>query len=62
VAWPMGPGWEDYVEAEMADAKVQANNKDVREKGITEVVRQGVWSIPWRKTIKELQGGYANNN
>lgn len=58
----MGPGWEDYVEAEMADAEVQANNEDVREKGITEVVRWGVGSIPWRKTIEELQGEYANNN
>jgi len=69
VARPMGPGWEDYVEAEMADAEVQANNEDVREKGIAivlarngEVVRRGVGSIPWRKTIEELQGALANNN
>jgi len=68
VARPMGPGWEDYVEAEMADAEVQANNEDVREKGIAivlarngEVVRRGVGSIPWRKTIEELQGALANN-
>ena len=55
MARPMGPGWEDYVEAEMADAEVQANNEDVGEKGITEVVRWGVGIIPWRKSTEELR-------
>ena len=60
VARPTGEGWDEYVEAELADAVAQ-NGEKVRDEGIAivvasngKVIRRGVGKVPWRQMVEQL--------
>jgi hypothetical protein len=60
VARPTGPGWDDYINAEMKDA-VEQNGEKAREEGIAivvasngKVIRRGVGKVPWRQMVEQL--------
>ena len=60
VARAAGEGWEEYIEAEMADA-VEQNGEKAREEGIAivvsnlgKVIRRGVGTVPWRQMLQQL--------
>jgi len=60
VSRPTGEGWDEYVEAELADAVAQ-NGEKVREEGIAivvasngKVIRRGVGKVPWRQMVEQL--------
>jgi len=61
VAEPVGPGWEEFIEAEMQTAIKQAGEK-VRDDGIAlvvandgKVLRRGVGRVPWKQMVDELE-------
>ena len=61
VAEPVGPGWKEFIAAEMDTAVDQAGEK-VREEGIAlvvandgKVLRRGVGKVPWRQMVDELE-------
>lgn len=61
VAEPVGEGWEEFVEAEMATAAEQAG-ESVRDDGVAlviandgRVLRRGVGKVPWRQMVDELE-------
>ena len=60
IARPAGEGWEEYVEAELADAMKQ-NGEKIKEEGIAivvssngKVIRRGVGKVPWRQMVEQL--------
>jgi len=61
VARPTGEGWEEYAEAELADA-VKQNGEKAKEEGIAivvssngKVIRRGVGKVPWRQMVEQLE-------
>lgn len=64
----VGDGWEDYINAEMADA-IKQNGEQVKEDGIAivvkntgNVIRRGVGRVPWREMVDELEGTKKNDD
>ena len=60
IARSAGGGWDEYVEAELADA-VKQNGEKVKEEGIAivissngKVLRRGVGKVPWRQMVEQL--------
>lgn len=61
VASVVGEGWDEYIEAELADA-VQQSGEKVKEDGIAivvantgKIIRRGVGQVPWRDMVAELE-------
>ncbi|KAL7460728.1 hypothetical protein ACHAXS_001172 [Conticribra weissflogii] len=61
VAEPVGPGWEEFIEAEIQAAVKQAGEQ-VRDDGIAlvvandgKVLRRGVGRVPWKQMVDELE-------
>jgi hypothetical protein len=67
VARPAGEGWEEYVNAEMANAVAQ-NGEKARSEGIAivvastgSVIRRGVGKVPWRQMVEQLEQSVKNS-
>ena len=64
VARPVaGDGWDDWCQAEMADAVAQ-NGPQTATEGIAivventgKVMRRGIGKVPWRQMVEQLDGG-----
>lgn len=61
VASVVGDGWDEYIEAELADA-IKQNGEKVRDDGIAivvantgKIIRRGVGQVPWRDMVAELE-------